>query len=217
MRKHWAIVTLGVALLANTAAIAQTPSPALMPVNAPTLKVGDRWKYVHLDGLTKLQEGQREETVTAISPDAILTEVKNAAGRETAPGRYDAQWNLLVDIAGQAGRQTRFSFPLEVGKTWEATWPWMNTQGSVGRTEMTYKVRGGETVAVRAGTFEAVVIEGRGYWYNTTRGSSGPVHEMLWYAPAAKRFVRRTWVTRFSGGQLDQNFITEAVEVDIKP
>ena len=217
MRKHWSTATLGMALLASIAATAQTPSPAVMPVNAPSLKVGDRWKYVYLDGLTKLEEGQREEKVTAISPEAILTEVKNAAGRETAPGRYDAQWNFLVDVGGQAGKEMRFSFPLEAGKTWEATWPWMNSQGHVGRMEMTYKVRGGETVTARAGTFEAIVIEGRGHWYNTTRGSSGPAHEMLWYAPAAKRFVRRSWVTRFSGGQLDQNRITEAVEVDIKP
>lgn len=182
------------------------------PVHKPAVQMGERWKFVTLDGISKLQTGWRSETVSAVGDDAIVTTVQTSGG-DQPPATYDSSWNGLIDLKGRTEREVKNSFPLELGKTWSSSWEWINARGNEGRMEMTYRVGQVEKVSVAAGQFEAVFIDGSGKWFNKTNGSSGVVIEKRWYAPDAKRFVRRIWTTRFATGQTDQNFIVEAAEM----
>lgn len=196
---------------ATSAALAQIS----FPVVHPNVVVGDRWKVLSLDGISKLQEGWLEEVVTAVGED-IEVSAKTQAGPQ-GPARYDRDWNAIVNLRGKIERQVKLDFPLELGKTWESKYEWINGRGHDGRMEMTFTVRGTERITVPAGTFDTVVIEGRGYWYNKTYGGSGVALEKRWYAPAAKRPVRRTWITRHADGRPDQNGLFEAAEVEVRP
>lgn len=195
-----------------SSAVAQITFPVEAP---PPPTVGDRWKAVGLDGLTRLQTGWHEETVTAVDADYSMSSVVTDRG-EQAPVRYDAHLNAIRDVHGSLEREIKLVFPLEPGKTWDSRWKWINPRGHDGRMEMTYKVSGVERVRVPAGEFDAVVIDGRGSWYNTSRHSTGVVVERRWYAPSVQRIVRRTWVTRYSNGQPDQNMIVEMSEITPK-
>lgn len=199
------------------ALVVQTTSAQIVfPVERPIPKVGERWKTTAYDGISKLQTGWIEEVITAVEADQIAADAKTDTGK-TSQAKYDRDWNALVDLKGKTERQVKLVFPLEIGKTWDVKWNWINGRGQDGRMEMTYKVRGVERITVSAGSFDTVVIEGKGSWYNTTFGASGVVLETRWYAPQAKRSIRRTLVTSYATGQADVNSLFEVSEIEIKP
>lgn len=185
------------------------------PIERPILKQGERWKTATVDALTKIATGWQEEIMIGVGADMLLTSVKTDGGAQSNL-RYDLDTNRLTDIKGKLEKETKLSFPLEMGKSWKSRWEWINANGREGRMEVTYKVLGSESITVAAGSFDAVIVSGDGYWYNKTTGSSGRLVEKLWYAPQAKRIIRRTWLTRFENGTLDQNILYEAAEVEIK-
>lgn len=205
------ITTVILALVAH-AALAQI----VLPLEQPVVRVGERWKTIGYDGISKQQTGWYEETITMVSADQIEVDARTDTS-QTSQAKYDHGWNALVDLKGKTVRQVKLVFPLEIGKTWDTKWDWVNGRGQDGRMEMSYKVRGVERITVPAGTFDTVVIEGKGSWHNTTSGASGVALETRWYAPEAKRAVRRTWVTRYATGQADQNGLFEVSEIELKP
>ncbi|MDI1238660.1 MAG: hypothetical protein PSV26_14355 [Polaromonas sp.] len=186
------------------------------PVDRPAVQVGDRWKASALDGFSKVATGSREEVVALVGIDSIST-TRKTDGTPSESYLYDLDWNRLSDVKGRIEKEQRYAFPLVLGKTWSASWNWINSRGREGQIEMTYTVAGTERITVPAGTYETVKIEGKGVWKNRSSGSSGVAVETVWYSPIAKRYVRSTWVTRYAGGALDQNTIYEALEVDVKP
>jgi hypothetical protein len=210
MRLTLPAILLAMLVCGNAAAQLQFPIQA-----PPKPNVGDRWKFVTLDGISKLESGWLEQVVVRVGDDRFDTTVATERGKQT-DGHYDLDWNAVVDIKGVLERQQKAVFPFEAGKSWDAKWRWINGSGAEGRMEMKYKVAGVEKIKVRAGEFDAVLVEGQGSWFNTTRGSTGIALERRWYAPEAGHFIRRTWVTRFTNGDADQNFIVEASEIDRK-
>lgn len=188
----------------------------VFPIERSAVKVGERWKTTAYDGISKLQTGWYEEIITAVSADQVDVSAKTDTG-QASQVRYDLEWNALADLKGKTERQVKLVFPLEIGKTWDTKWDWINSRGHDGRLEMTYKVRGTERITVPAGTFDTVVIEGKGSWHNTTIGATGVALEVRWYAPAAKRPVRRTWITHYATGGGDQNGLFETSEIELKP
>ncbi len=209
---HFAnVLTVALAVAAATAS-----AQIRFPVEAPKAVVGDRMKTAILDGLTKSQTNWSEEVVTAVDTH-ITTDVRYGTGR---PDKfvYDSTWVRLGDVRGQPERQVKLEFPLELGKKWPANYKWVNGRNHDGRMELSYSVRGTERITVPAGTFDTVVVDGKGHWTNVTTSATGSATEVLWFAPQANRIIRRTWVTRFAlGGGLDQNWLYEATEVEMKP
>ena len=212
MNQFTKALTVALALVAATAS-----AQIRFPVEAPKAAIGDRIKTLHLDGLTKVQTNWAEEVVAVANPGEIQVNVKYGTGSpETFT--YDGTWTRLVDVRGATEKQQRLSFPLEEGKKWTSNYKWINARGNDGRMELSFEVRGTERITVPAGTFDTVVIDGKGFWYNHSNGGSGSATEVQWYAPQAKRVVRRTWVTRTSmGGGVDQSWLYEAAEVEMKP
>lgn len=202
------LIALAAFLFTIGAASAQTAA------ERPSFKQGDRWKTAVLDGVSKLPLGWQEEVVSGVGADMFLAAVKTNEGPQP-PNRYDLDGNKLTDVKGKIERETKLSFPLEVNKSWNAKWDWINARGREGGMEIAYKVRKTEQVTVPAGTFDTVVIDGSGKWHNKTTSASGTLVEVIWYAPEAKRIVRRTWVTRYADGREDQNLLLEATEIAV--
>lgn len=210
---HFAnVLTVALAMLAATAS-----AQIRFPVEAPKAVVGDRLKTLMLDGLTKVQTNWIEEVVTVAKPDEIQVSATFGSG-DPETITYDGKWTRLVNVRGTIEKQQRVAFPLEEGKKWTSNYKWTNARGNEGRMELTFNVRGTERITVPAGTFDTVVIDGKGYWYNHSNGGTGSATEVQWYAPKAQRIIRRTWVTRLGmGGGVDQNRLYEAAEIDMKP
>lgn len=209
------IRALGALLLS----IASVPSWAQLsfPVERPQVVVGERWKYVATDGITKLPVGTREESVTAVTTSTVTVHA-NPSNGPAVDEVYDLSGNRLADVRGVIVRQVKIEFPLEADKTWKSSYKWVNARNRDGEMDMTYRVRGMERISVPAGTFDTVVLDGRGFWTNITTSTTGSATEVLWYAPKAKRVIRRSWITRFSmGNALDQNWVYELAEMDVKP
>jgi hypothetical protein len=112
-----------------------------------------------------------------------------------------------------------FLFPLDVGKTWEYEFKWKNPYGGdLGTTRMSAKVERWEDVATTAGTFKALKVVHDGGWSSTYNGEmmAGPRRETLWYAPEAKRWVKREYHDRGASGRTIQNVRDELVALELQ-
>jgi hypothetical protein len=102
---------------------------------------------------------------------------------------YDLDWNRVGGIYSPAKRE--YSFPLEVGKTWETKYSWSTLDQ---RGEITYsgavKVLGWESITVPAGTFQALRLESEVWWRIGGDGRTGKDLTTYWYVPEVKRFVK---------------------------
>lgn len=212
MRFGWFASSVMALVAAPLVALAQIP----MPVAKPVVKVGDRWKFVVVDPLTKVARDATEQVVSEVAADGFIV-VETAPATEAKRQRYDPEWNGFQEVNGRMEHQVRVRFPLEPGKTWSSKYEWINARNRHGQLDMSYKVGQPERVTVPAGTFEAIPIEASGTWRNFTTGASGIAMEKRWYAPAARTMVRRTWVTRYAGGAPDQDTVFELQEMELKP
>jgi hypothetical protein len=86
-------------------------------VDAPEVKVGDRWVYNEIDLYKKEKTGTETLQVAARSRDEVRATVTTGSGiREDV---FDGEWNARI----RDGRTftpffPSYAFPLEVGKTW---------------------------------------------------------------------------------------------------
>jgi hypothetical protein len=161
--------------------------PPLMP------SPGDTWTYRYVDGFRRAEVARLTYRIDAVSETGVgeLLRVSN---------RPDYQSRIVV------AREPRFSghpgldyAPPDLAPYLQAFYrlddgaslPAVKRQFSSDATiEMPMRIVGREQVTVPAGTFDAikVVAEGRG----STFINRFPIHSIvtLWYAPAAKRFVK---------------------------
>ena len=137
-------------------------------------KVGDSYSYRSLDLFSKVVQATYINTIIDISD----TEVIYAGGFVT---------NLLGDrVRARDGRRFTDSqiTPLEyaIGRRWSSRFYVTNTQGQRGVVELEFRMVKRELVTVPAGTFNAFLVEGRGW---STGASPVPVQltHNLWYAP----------------------------------
>jgi Skp family chaperone for outer membrane proteins len=167
--------------------VAVAARPPLMP--AP----GDTWTYRYVDGFRRAEVARMTYRVDTVSETGVgeLLRVSN---------RPDYQSRIVV------AREPRFSghsgleyappdlapylqafYRLDEGASLPAVKRQLSSDATI---EMPMRIAGREQVTVPAGTFDAikVVAEGRG----STFINRIPLHSIvtIWYAPAAKRFVK---------------------------
>lgn len=93
-------------------------------VGAPEVKVGDSWTYDTIDGWRRSKQYTSVWVVTQVDDKGIHTEAKRTDNGQVSKSIHDRNWNRLEREQSQ-GRDIAepyfpaFSFPLEVGKTWE--------------------------------------------------------------------------------------------------
>jgi Skp family chaperone for outer membrane proteins len=170
-----------------------TPKVAVAARSPLLPSPGDTWSYRYVDGFRRAEVARMTYRIDAVSETGVgeLLRVSN---------RPDYQSRIEV------AREPRFSghpgleySPPDLAPYLQAFYrlddgarlPAVKRQISSDATlEMPMRIAGREQVTVPAGTFDAikVVAEGRGYTFI----NRFPVHSIvtIWYAPAAKRFVK---------------------------
>ena len=161
-------------------------------VERPDVRSGEIWKYRITDTYTRLA---REVTieVTSVTPDRIHARSSRSADSATT-GIWDRDWNQLAEGAiAYKPFYPWFRFPLQEGGQWSGTVQFETVSG-VMRHQVSARVAGWERITVPAGTYDAVRIVMRGTLSETQTknyyAANGPVSNVIWYAPAVRRFVR---------------------------
>ena len=185
-------------------AIAQGGAPR---AEAPTVKVGDRWKVEQTDRRTGAKESEFDRRVTSVSESRI--EGTENDGKFGWTSELNGLESSTVTISGDA---KTLSFPLEVGKKWEYKFSYVNkVNAGKGRQQLSAHVVAYEKVKVPAGEFDAFKIEYSGFWNNDTNGRSGRLKNTGWYAPAARSVVR------FENDDGYNNWVRQLVEIQLQP
>lgn len=172
------------------------------PPQGDTVKVGDRWSYNVKDNATGDLRQAISVVVTQISGEEITTQV-TARGKER-PNTvvYGLDWGR-VDDGRWRNRPAGIGIktPLEVGKEWRSDVNGQSLEtGAVLRSTGIAKVVGQESVTTPAGTFDTFKVEANIRQISgkdQTRSST--VVETSWYAPAVRRWVKRTTEIRAEG------------------
>jgi uncharacterized caspase-like protein len=139
--------------------------------------VGDTYTYRQIDTMTKLENAIHTQTVAQITDTQVIYD----NGQVT-----DLLGNLVRASDGRMFGPAQF-VPLEyaVGKRWNTRCKVTNAHGDDGQLDLDLRITAREAVTVRAGTFNAFVIEGVGW-------SIGPwgsllTKRKLWITPDACR------------------------------
>ena len=165
------------------------PTPAAHPAVAAPLKaggnrpeVGNRWTYRYSDGYNK--KGDFSVEVTSVTESSITDEVIIGRSRLGASFEPGMEW-AIRNLDGYSLREIS-PYLLTFGPV-EPSGAWRNI--TLGGSIFTARPVGTEIVRVPAGRFESLKIELRGeqvYLGSRTR----QLTVMIWYSPAAKRYVK---------------------------
>ena len=191
---------IAIPLLAALLFYLPASSPALDRAERPEIEKGDAWTYEHT---VFPSETKRNYTIRVrdVKEDAILT------GGPNAGSTFSRDWALReskrgeqVTYRAEPGRPL-LQFPLEVGKRWNGNLNATQEDGQVRRWLAQGWVEKTEQVTVPAGTFQTYLIRFEGYYNWNTTASAGVVRwvESIWYAPEARRWVKRDWTWNTSG------------------
>ncbi len=176
-----------------TAVIAVSASAqTLAAADRPDVRPGDSWTYEHT---TFPSEAKRQFTVRVreVTDNGIVT------GGPASGSVFSRHWALEesknaqgITYRAEPGRPL-VQFPLDVGKRWNGNLTATLADGWVQRWQGQAVVEKTESITVPAGTFDSYLIRYEGY-YNTRNGASNVRWvESIWYAPEARRWVKRDW------------------------
>ena len=183
------------------------------PVEKPTPKVGDVWKYRQVDLWNGKELSNSEVELVSIEAGHFITRVKSSSYPGVRTGRRTTDlWPCRnMKNSDQEVCAGAFRFPMQLGqKTEYQKVPWDTGNGYwSGKCE----VKAEEKVTVPAGTFDAVRVECAGYWTRVFEGNfTGRFTETIWYAPKVNRGVRSQYFDSYSSGSPNNKTQTELVE-----
>jgi hypothetical protein len=176
-------------------AAAPTPSPA------PEVHVGDTWKYRNVDGFTEEVGAQFTHRVVEVNDREIVIQLRNSNGVKSALRYFNHEWNPIdVGETKYDPYYPEFKFPISAGMAWNQKFTSSTSDGNGNSGYVTAKVSSLEKVTVPAGTFDAYRIE-RNVETRAANASATVTKWQIttWYAPTAKKFVRRESVASRDG------------------
>jgi hypothetical protein len=209
---------LFLSVIALPSAFAQTQSP----VERPEFVVGDRWVFRYVDLYNNAELNKWELKVTGLHDDSVRFNSVILANKDAAKvgksSRTTANRSTLTFGNGLIveGKEVRFDFPLEVGKTWKYDYKTRRNDGNGFTTySVDAKVEGWEDVEVPAGKFKALKVTHASAYSTETGGQryNGQLLRTYWYSPEAKREVKYEFIDRGDGGDRAR---TELVEYEVK-
>lgn len=205
--------------IACSNAFAQSPAP----VERPEFVVGDRWVFRQVDLYNNEELNKWEHKVSGLHDDNVLFAGVTLANKDAAKVgksyKASASRSTLTfpDSLIVEGKELKFDFPLEVGKTWRYDYKIRRNDGKGFTTfSVNAEVDGWEEVQVPAGKFKALkVTHFIPYSTETTEGRrfSGQLLKTYWYSPEVKREVKYEFVDRGVAGNRTR---TELVEYEVK-
>jgi hypothetical protein len=210
--KQPVLVSAVLLLVAGCATPLPQTSPSGMPaqVPAPTLEVGNHWRYAVRDAFTNLPRGTVEYRVSAVQGDTATVTV-SANGREstelyTRDGNWLSRPATNLPLFNYSPAYRAFDFPLTPGKKWSARAT--ATDPADGRRFPVLihgEVLGWERIRVPAGEFDALKVHRvvhLGYWVYNVRGRS-LITETEWYAPGLRQAAKREMASRYENFLVD--------------
>ncbi|MCA8953549.1 MAG: hypothetical protein KDE27_28820 [Planctomycetes bacterium] len=162
------------------------PPPGAATYELPTFRVGDRYALLR-GGRMRL-----DFAIVAVGPDGVV--VQDATGhqlRRTPELAYLGNWNERGEpVRLVSPADTRFHWPLWVGKTWRCEFVDRRAGAPPLVIEVRYRVEAAERITVPAGTFdtlriariERAMVEGEQFFDQTS---------LVWYAPSVGLEVRQ--------------------------
>lgn len=191
----------------------------VLPIEPPTLQRGDRWVYRNVDEFTGRETARFESVFARIEGERLMFRNRNLTGPENPSTVYQTldqrscrrMQNSEQEVCGGPMRMPIAA----LGERWSfSKLPWRNGKGHF---DADCEAKATEDLKTEAGTFSTVRIECKGSWTRVFDGSgTGRYEETLWYAPAAKRFVKLELKTWTRDGRPDAHTTTELVEMQLK-
>lgn len=207
-----ALAVTALLALASCATPPGAPGPA---APAPTFLPGDRFVYHVEDGFRVKTVWDETHTILGATPQQITVSV-SAKGPAVDDARTEIWSAPGIVLAGAVfDNETRrfepplvrYRYPMAVGDHWQQRMRDANRDTRpYGALERDVRVRGYETIATPAGTFDAMRIDvfmrldDETFWRYPTECAY-----TIWYAPAlgvAVREERRAWYSE-KGGSID--------------
>ncbi|MFN4103777.1 MAG: hypothetical protein ACK4GB_05690 [Tepidimonas sp.] len=191
----------------------------VLPVEPPTLQRGDRWAYRKVDDFTGRETARFELIFARVEGERLMFRNGDLTGPENASTVYqtlDQRPCRRMQDSEQEVWGGSMRMPIAaLGERWSVSkLPWRNGKGYY---DADCEAKAVEDVKTEAGTFPTVRIECKGFWTRVFDGSSsGRYEEKLWYAPAAKRFVKSESRTWRRDGRPDTHTTTELVEMQLQ-
>lgn len=213
-------------------AIPQETRSFALPVERPTLKVGDRWVW------SAREYGERatrdvtvlERVVTSVAGDkielrqvALHPRTRRPLGPVQMRTAKASVWHLEPGSRSK-GEIQALAFPLRPGKEWEYEY-WLG--GGERDLVTTYRFRarvdGIETVRTPAGDFETLRVTHEGQWRRPVleQGKAvertGTVRNTYWYAPDVGTWVRLEADLHAPDGSRELGIVQQLVEYGAAP
>ena len=220
-RRHLLIAAAG--LLPIGCATPQFVAPPPGPIPAPTVRLGQRWRYETIDLYRGAKIGELAAEVVRAGPPSqpgssgdtpegapIVVALTDASGAAVGEERWARPWDVIVEPAYDAVQTFTRPMPLlpdrlEAGaRRSDATW--YRVPQNSGRLPWRQWLRaaGWERVAVPAGEFVALRVERVIDFRHWDTWREWPQRfDTVWYAPEANRWVQREWTGeyRWPGGR----------------
>lgn len=216
MMRFSALLLLSIVALPS--AFAQTAAP----VERPEFVIGDRWVLRYVDLYNNAELNKWELKVSGLHEDSVrfasVTLANKDASKVGRLGKATASRSTLTFSNGLIveGKEIRFDFPLDVGKTWKYDYKTRRNDGNGFTTySVEAKVDGWEEVEVPAGKFTALKVTHASSYSTETGGQrySGQLLKTYWYSPQVKREVKYEFIDRGDGGERAR---TDLVEYEVK-
>lgn len=193
------LTTLGTLFVGGCAGMGPGTVPGPI-VEAPAVRVGDRWVYRGRDGFRAPVVWEETHDVTAVGPQGIRVRVTSrgptvdnerfeqwaAPGVVVSGAVYDDETKTFVPPL------VRYRYPLATGERWSQRMRDPDQPpGPYGGVSRTVLVSGYEKVTTPAGTFDAIRmrvfmrLDDETFWRHPTE-----CNYLLWYAPAVGASVR---------------------------
>jgi hypothetical protein len=178
------------------------PAPAgLDPLPVPTLRIGDRWRYVLINRYNNLAMGEVTVQVTAVTP-LIRLSIDRGADKPLVEEIYTDPWSVLLESI-YSGEPIRFNAPMPVVPQGASTGLSLKsdtryTTAPVTSNEYAWSqrlsVQGWEKVTVPAGSFDALRIVRLIDFVHPDLFRNYPTRtDIAWYSPQVGRWVKRDW------------------------
>lgn len=192
------------------------------PGDQPDLRPGDGWAMRRVDLYTQNVVAGWQESVHSLEGTQIKLDSSTKVGRSVSSGLVNldlATWSIESARIVE-GKQIPLAFPLAVGKTWEYTYR-RKRNDDLGVTiyRVKAKVEAFERIETPAGSFEAFKVVHQKHYETSKEGRNwtSTSEEVFWYAPSARRWVRRDLIDRDSRGRIADKYREEVIAVSLRP
>jgi hypothetical protein len=203
----FAAITVGGGLLNSANAQVQ------FPIDKPTPKVGDVWKYRTVDLWTGNEQSTLSSEFVGLEADRFIYRFKSSLNNDVRTARETTDLGpcRTMQNSDQFICVGPFRFPMQLGQKTE--FEKLPYPDGAGHNSAKCEVKAEEKVTVAAGTFDAVRVECAGFWNRVFDGfRSGRFTQALWYSPKANRNVKSQYFDFDVSGRPFNKTQTELVE-----